>query len=135
MFDCQVDTPPWTPSGSAILRRHVVLVADGQPYLAHGQPGLDRVHRAASSEHREDVVARHGLGPHGAELPIEAGPEFLQAHPTTLTRPGLCGRRPAYPRRMLPGTGSGALDVVLQIAIAVALLVSIVLLIKNLRGR
>jgi hypothetical protein len=36
---------------------------------------------------------------------------------------------------MLPGTGSGALDVVLQIAIAVALLVSIVLLIKNLRGR
>ena len=36
---------------------------------------------------------------------------------------------------MIPGTGSGALDVVLQIAIAVALLVSIVLLIKNLRGR
>ena len=36
---------------------------------------------------------------------------------------------------MLPGTGSGALDLVLQIGIAVALLVSIVLLIKNLRGR
>ena len=36
---------------------------------------------------------------------------------------------------MLPGTGSGALDLVLQIGIAVALLVSIVLLIRNYRGR
>ena len=36
---------------------------------------------------------------------------------------------------MIPGTGSGALDVVLQIAIAAALLVSIVLLIRNYRGR
>jgi hypothetical protein len=36
---------------------------------------------------------------------------------------------------MLPGTGSGALDIVLQIGIAVALLVSIVLLIRNYRGR
>jgi hypothetical protein len=36
---------------------------------------------------------------------------------------------------MFPGTGSAALDTVLQIGIAVALLVSVVLLIKNYRGR
>jgi hypothetical protein len=36
---------------------------------------------------------------------------------------------------MIPGTGSGGLDVVLQIAIAAALLVSIVLLIRHYRGR
>jgi hypothetical protein len=36
---------------------------------------------------------------------------------------------------MIPGTGSGGLDVLLQIAIAVGLLVTIVLLIKNYRGR
>jgi hypothetical protein len=36
---------------------------------------------------------------------------------------------------MIPGTGSGAWDTVLQIAIAVALLISIVLLIRNYRGR
>jgi hypothetical protein len=36
---------------------------------------------------------------------------------------------------MIPGTGSGVLDVVLQIGIAVALLVGIVLLIRNYRGR
>jgi hypothetical protein len=36
---------------------------------------------------------------------------------------------------MIPGTGSTGLDVVLQIGIAVALLVSIVLLIRNYRGR
>jgi hypothetical protein len=36
---------------------------------------------------------------------------------------------------MIPGTGSAAWDVVLQIAIALAMLVLIVLLIKNYRGR
>ena len=36
---------------------------------------------------------------------------------------------------MIPGTGSGALDVVLQVAIAAALLVTIVVLIKNYRDR
>jgi hypothetical protein len=36
---------------------------------------------------------------------------------------------------MIPGTGSAALDVVLQIAVAVALLVSVVLLIRNYRNR
>jgi hypothetical protein len=36
---------------------------------------------------------------------------------------------------MIPGTGSGGLDVVLQLAIAAALLVTIILLIRNYRGR
>ena len=36
---------------------------------------------------------------------------------------------------MIPGTGSGTWDTVLQIAIALALLVSIVLLIRNFRDR
>ena len=36
---------------------------------------------------------------------------------------------------MIPGTGSAGLDAVLQIAIAVALLVSVVLLVRNFRGR
>ena len=36
---------------------------------------------------------------------------------------------------MIPSTGSSALDIVLQLAIAAALLVSIVLLIRNYRGR
>jgi hypothetical protein len=36
---------------------------------------------------------------------------------------------------MFPGTGSTGLDVLLQIAIAAALLVTIVLLIRNYRGR
>ncbi len=36
---------------------------------------------------------------------------------------------------MIPGTGSTSPDIVLQIAIAAALLVSIVLLIRNYRGR
>jgi hypothetical protein len=36
---------------------------------------------------------------------------------------------------MIPGTGSGALDVVLQVGIALALVVTIVLLIRNYRDR
>jgi hypothetical protein len=36
---------------------------------------------------------------------------------------------------MFPGTGSAGWDVVLQIAVALALLVSIILLIRNYRGR
>ena len=36
---------------------------------------------------------------------------------------------------MIPGTGSDTLDVVLQVGIALALLVSIVLLYRNYRGR
>jgi hypothetical protein len=36
---------------------------------------------------------------------------------------------------MVPGTGSQALDVVLQIGIALCLVVLIVLLVRNYRGR
>jgi hypothetical protein len=36
---------------------------------------------------------------------------------------------------MIPGTGSGALDAVLQVGIALALVVTIVVLIKNYRDR
>jgi hypothetical protein len=36
---------------------------------------------------------------------------------------------------MIPGTGSGAWDTVLQVGIALALVVTIVLLIRNYRGR
>jgi hypothetical protein len=36
---------------------------------------------------------------------------------------------------VFPGTGSAGWDLVLQIAIALALLVSIILLIRNYRGR
>ena len=36
---------------------------------------------------------------------------------------------------MIPSTGSAGWDAVLQIAIALALLVSIILLIRNYRGR
>jgi hypothetical protein len=36
---------------------------------------------------------------------------------------------------MIPGTGSSTWDTILQVAIALALLVTIVLMIKNYRGR
>ena len=36
---------------------------------------------------------------------------------------------------MIPGTGSGALDVVLQVGIVLALVVTIVVLIRNYRDR
>ena len=41
----------------------------------------------------------------------------------------------SYPRTVIPSTGSQTLDVVLQVAIMAALLVGIVLLIRNFRGR
>ena len=81
------------------------------------------------------MVAREALGAHRAELTIETGPELLQSHPPTLTRAAPQVVAPAYARSMIPGTGSGAWDTVLQIGIALALLVSIVLLIKNYRNR
>ena len=40
-----------------------------------------------------------------------------------------------YPRYVVPGTGNATLDVVLQVAIMAALVVGIVLLIRNYRGR
>jgi hypothetical protein len=81
------------------------------------------------------MVMGEAPGPHGAEVMIETGPELLQAHPPTLTRATARGCRAAYARSMIPGTGSGAWDTVLQIAIALALLVSIVLLVRNYRDR
>ena len=36
---------------------------------------------------------------------------------------------------MIPGTGSETLDLVLQIGIALAMLVAIVLIVRNYRGR
>jgi hypothetical protein len=36
---------------------------------------------------------------------------------------------------MVPGTGSSGLDLVLEIGIALAMLVAIVLLVRNYRGR
>ena len=41
----------------------------------------------------------------------------------------------AYAERMFPGTGSSGLDLVLQIAIMVVLLITIVVLYRNYRGR
>ena len=40
-----------------------------------------------------------------------------------------------YPRDMVPGTGSPVLDLVLEAGIIAAMLVTMVLLIKNYRGR
>ena len=81
------------------------------------------------------MIAREALGAHRAELTIQTGPELLQTHPSTLTRAGHRGRRTTYSRTMIPGTGSGALDAVLQFGIAAALLVTIIVLIKNYRDR
>src|SRR3954468_15486320 len=79
---------------SALLGGHVVLVADGQPDLPDRQTGVDRLDRTAAAQDGEDVIARHAVGAHRAELTIESGPELLQAHPTTLTR-----RSPLVPHR------------------------------------
>jgi hypothetical protein len=43
--------------------------------------------------------------------------------------------RTAYARTVIPGTGSAFWDVVLQVAIALVLLASIIMLIRNYRGR
>ena len=76
-------------------------------------------------------------------MTFEPGPELLQAHDVDAnpSPPGTgaatatprAGR--AYCRRMVPGTGSDTLDLVLQIGIALATVVLIVLLIRNYRGR
>ena len=82
-----------------------------------GTPGLDRVDRAAPAERGEDVVAGHALGAHRAELPIEPGPELLQAHGSTLTRRAAR----AYRYRHGPRNRVGGFDLVLQIGIALAM--------------
>ena len=102
------------------------------------------------------MVARHALGPHRPEVPVQPAPELLQAHAPTLARPPRPLGRPGWPGpggsgpvragtggraltgyrgRVIPGTGSDALDLVLQIAIALATVVLIVLLVRNYRGR
>ena len=81
------------------------------------------------------MVPRHALGTHRPELLVETGPELLQAHGPTLTRGPVLPPQPAYSGGMIPGTGSAALDVVLEIAILLALVGALVLLIKNYRGR
>src|SRR3954469_12769241 len=88
------------PPASPQLRRDLVLLADRQPDPAHGQPGIDRLHRATPAERGEDVVAGDALGAHRAEVVGEAGPELLQAHASTLARlvPGVRGPRPLRPR-------------------------------------
>src|SRR5690349_20811152 len=69
---------PTRSAGSALLDRHLVLLADRQPHLPDRQPGVDRVERVAAAQHREHVVAGHALGAHRPELVVEAGPELLQ---------------------------------------------------------
>ena len=72
---------------SALLDRDLVLLADGQPDLADREPGVDRLDRVAAAQGREDVVAGDAVGTHRPELVVETGPELLQAHGPTLTRP------------------------------------------------
>lgn len=79
------------------------------------------------------MVADDRLGPHRTELAGHPGPEILQAHPTTLTRAG--NRRPPRLAQVIPGTGSSGWDLVVQIAIALALVVTLVLMIRNYRDR
>lgn len=82
------------------------------------------------------MVAGHAVGAHRPELLVEPGPELLQAHVPTLTRRGArAAAHPAYARDVIPGTGNDALDTVLEIGIALALVVTLVLLIKNYRDR
>src|SRR5829696_5879305 len=57
-----------TGAGSALLRRHVVGLADGEPHPPHGNPGVDRLDRATTAQLREEVVTGHALGAHGPEL-------------------------------------------------------------------
>ena len=88
------------------------------------------------------MVAGDGLGPHRAEVVGESGPELLQAHALDASArsrprpPGVGTGAAAYPRAMGPlSTGSPTWDLILEIGIAIALLLTIVLLIRNYRGR
>jgi hypothetical protein len=80
------------------------------------------------------VVARDALRPHRPEERVHPGPELLQAHAPTLARRS-DAVRDSYAGRMFPGTGSPTVDRILEIGIIVALLISIVLLYRNYRGR
>ena len=83
------------------------------------------------------MVAGHALGPHRAELSLHPGPELLQPHAVDGTEwAGLPppGRR-AYAPAMSPSTGSAFWDAVLQIGIAAAMVVTLVLLVRDYRNR
>src|SRR4051812_25235503 len=81
-------TRPTRPENlSAQLRRHLELLADGQPHAPDGQSGVDRVHRAAPAQGGEHVVPGDGLGPHRAEVVGQAGPELLQSHASDANAP------------------------------------------------
>src|SRR3712207_3208792 len=78
---CSIARPTRRPArvaGSPLPGRHLVLLADRQPHLAHRQPGLDGVDGAPAPERGEHVVPGHALGAHGAELTVETEPELLQ---------------------------------------------------------
>src|SRR3954471_1086149 len=50
---------PSRSARSALLRRNLVLLADGEPDLPDRHPGVDRLDRIAATQRGEDVVARH----------------------------------------------------------------------------
>ncbi len=83
------------------------------------------------------MVAGHALPAHRAEVVGEPGPELLQAHVPDASAPvhARAGAPAPYAGSVFPSTGSTTWDLVLEIGIALALLVSLVLLYRNYRGR
>lgn len=96
------------------------------------------------------MVAHDALRTHRPELLLEPGPELLQTHATDASAPsvrpaaapggrpcrGAEGHARATPRLgTVITTGSAALDTALEIGIAVCLLLWLVLLWRNYRGR
>ncbi len=64
----------------------------------------------------------------------ESGPELLEAHAVDVNAPAGDAVR-SYAGGVFPSTGSATWDLVLEIGIALCLLVSLVLLYRNYRGR
>jgi hypothetical protein len=83
------------------------------------------------------VVPGDALGTHAAELGGQPGPELLQTHvfDGSAPRPGPEPGIRSYAGGVFPTTGSATWDLVLEIGIALCLLVSLVLLYRNYRGR
>ena len=94
------------------------------------------------------MVAGDALGAHRAEVGVHPRPEVLQPHDSDASAASASGpgfldpgaqpgrqRSGAYAGGMFPSTGSSTLDRILEIAIIVVLVVSIVLLYRNYRGR
>ena len=82
------------------------------------------------------MVTGHALRPHRAELAVHPGPELLQPHGTTVPT---CRARPAPGgptlARMIPSTGSATWDTLGQIALALLMTTSLVLLVRDYRNR